>query len=283
MIDRARERVFTLLLIAALGGCAGNGEGLDSGGRPLSEGGGSGGLSADFNSIQANVLTPICTACHAGATAPQGLRLDSANSYDLLVGVPSSEVASLLRVKAGDPDNSYLIQKLEGRAAVGAQMPLGGPPLPATTIAFIRQWITDGATRPVAAAVSGPQMLAIATTSPPDGALLESAPPYLVVAVTHELNASRVDAASLKLERLDGSFADESARFVAADIAVPASNRQTMIVTPRAALTTGHYRIVVSRSDGNVIQSVDGVPLSGLPIDARGDQIVADFVVQEPR
>jgi hypothetical protein len=28
-------------------------------------------------------------------------------------------------VKPGDPDNSYLVQKIEGRASVGGRMPLG--------------------------------------------------------------------------------------------------------------------------------------------------------------
>jgi hypothetical protein len=35
-------------------------------------------------------------------------------------------VSSLLRVKPGDPSNSYVIQKLESHAAVGERMPLGG-------------------------------------------------------------------------------------------------------------------------------------------------------------
>src|SRR5271167_2962162 len=130
------------LVVAA---CAGNGEGLDANGRPLAPGGGTVPLSADFAAIQANIFTPICSVCHDGGGAPEGLRLDAADSYNLLVGVPSTEVPSLLRVKPGDPVNSYIIQKLQGHAAVGAQMPLGGPYLSADTIALIQQWITDGA------------------------------------------------------------------------------------------------------------------------------------------
>ena len=90
-------------------------------------------MTADLQSIQDNVFTPICTACHAGASAPLGLRLDAGNSYNNLVGIPSVEVPALQRVRPGDPDNSYIIQKLEGRAAVGGQMPLGGPPLSQAT------------------------------------------------------------------------------------------------------------------------------------------------------
>jgi hypothetical protein len=61
------------------------------------------------------------------------------------IGVPSTEVPSVLRVAPGNPDASYLIQKLEGHAAVGARMPFGGPYLDTATIAVIRQWITAGA------------------------------------------------------------------------------------------------------------------------------------------
>jgi hypothetical protein len=130
--------------LVACGG--GSGEGLDSNGRPLAPGAGDGGaLTANFQSIQNHVFTPICTACHAGGAAPQGLRLDAANSYAMLVGQPSAEVSAVLRVAPGNPDGSYLIQKLEGHAAVGARMPLGGPYLDSTTIGVIRQWIAAGA------------------------------------------------------------------------------------------------------------------------------------------
>src|ERR1700749_2978938 len=146
------------LMIAA---CAGNGEGLDANGRPLMPGGDmSLPLSDDFESLQENIFTPICSVCHVGASAPMGLRLDAANSYNLLVDVPSTEVPSILRVKPGDPDNSYIIQKLEGHAAVGAQMPFGCPSsqpcLSTGTIAFVREWITNGAPAASASGVNTP-------------------------------------------------------------------------------------------------------------------------------
>ena len=144
---RIGVHVAAALCLAALVGCGGgNGEGLDGNGRPIGSGdAGTTPLTADFASIQAHVFTPICTVCHAGAGAPQGLRLDATHSHALLVGVPSTEVSSVLRVAPGRPDASYVIQKLEGHAAVGARMPLGGPYLDTPTIAVIRQWITDGA------------------------------------------------------------------------------------------------------------------------------------------
>lgn len=132
------------MVIAGCGG--GSGAGLDANGRPLGEGDDpSGPMTASFSSIQSHVFTPICTACHAGGAAPQGLRLDAANSFTMLVGVSSAEMPSLKRVAPGDADNSYLVQKLEGHQSVGARMPFGGPYLDANTIGLIRQWISNGA------------------------------------------------------------------------------------------------------------------------------------------
>jgi mono/diheme cytochrome c family protein len=133
-----------------LEGCAGNGKGLDANGNPIGLGSSAPSsapeaLSADFQSIQDNVFTPICTRCHIGANAPEGLQLDQAHSYALLVGVPSAEAPSVLRVKAGDPTNSYLIQKLQGGVNItGKQMPLGGPYLSSAQILQIAQWISAG-------------------------------------------------------------------------------------------------------------------------------------------
>jgi len=165
----------TLSLALALAGCAGSGEGLDQNGQPVTAGSGSQPLTADFASIQSNVFTPICTACHAGATAPEGLRLDGTDSYALLVNVPSTEDSSVLRVSPGDPDNSYLIQKLEGHAAVGARMPYGGPYLADTVIAVIRQWISDGALPSATASATAPTAATAVTAATAAEAQVEPA------------------------------------------------------------------------------------------------------------
>ena len=134
---------------ALVGGCGGgSGSGLDANGRPVGEGADPGGpLLPNYASIQSHVFTPVCSACHAGGSAPQGLRLDASNAYAMTVGIGSAEVPGLQRVKPGDPDNSYLIQKIEGHASVGARMPYGGPYLDAATVSTIRQWIANGAVR----------------------------------------------------------------------------------------------------------------------------------------
>ncbi len=77
-----------------------------------------------------------------------GLRLTEDASYAAIVNQPSVERPALKRVDPGNPDASYLLQKVSGTAAVGGRMPLGGPPLPADAIAALRQWILDGAAAP---------------------------------------------------------------------------------------------------------------------------------------
>src|SRR4029077_20393944 len=171
--------------------------------------------TADFPSIQANVFTPICTRCHIGAGAPQGLQLDAAHSYSLLVGVPSAEVPSLLRIKAGDPDNSYIIRKLEGGPGiVGVQMPADGPPyLPQATINVIRSWITNGAMKAMAASVSSSSQLAqrftVAATSPGSNSVVTMVLPAIVVAFNHEVDASLINYTTVTLEKADATLSTD--------------------------------------------------------------------------
>jgi len=98
-----------------------------------------------FTQLKTAIFDPICSQCHIGATAPHGLKLDSANAYANLVNVASDEVPTILRVKPNDPANSYIVQKIEGTAAVGQRMPLGQPALDAATIQMVRTWISEGA------------------------------------------------------------------------------------------------------------------------------------------
>ncbi len=139
------HRLITVIAVFFIVACTpGSGDGLDASGRPIGETPDPGDEPTLAN-IQARIFTPMCTVCHIGAAAPQGLRLDEVNSYNDLVGVPSQEVGGLLRVNPFNPDSSYIVHKIEGTQSVGEQMPFGGPPLPAEDVALIRQWIADGA------------------------------------------------------------------------------------------------------------------------------------------
>jgi hypothetical protein len=90
-----------------------------------------------------------CVQCHTDqgrAAAGPGLVLLEGRSYQQLVGVASVNRPGATRVIPGDPDNSYLVRKLEGRDINGDRMPRGtGPFLTAGQMLVIRKWISDGA------------------------------------------------------------------------------------------------------------------------------------------
>ena len=144
---RARNFYCACALALLFSGCAGSGEGLDENGLP--QGGTDTATGAsEFDVIQNSIFTPLCTGCHSGANAPLGLTLAAGQSYSQLIGVPSIEVPTLQRVQPGNADNSYLVQKLTGVAAVGDRMPAGGPYLSTDAIDLVRQWIAGGAPAP---------------------------------------------------------------------------------------------------------------------------------------
>lgn len=232
---RARACVVFAAVTALLGlaGCtAGNGDGLDENGRPLGEGGGNIPLGPNFDSIQANVFTPTCavSGCHVGAAAPQGLNLSEGFSYALLVDIASNEVPGILRVEPGNPDNSYLIQKVEGTAAAGGRMPLNGPPyLPQSTIDVMRQWITDGAL-PGSGSGAPPTVLA---TSPVDGAVLDQLPAEITATFSDDMDGSLVSNATVRLQRSggDGTFTDgNEVTITPAGVALSATNERLLMI-----------------------------------------------------
>jgi len=102
-------------------------------------------LMPSFSFIQKTVFNAKCISCHSGAGALGGLRLDDGNTYSRLVFSASKQNLALDLVAPGDPDNSYLIHKLEGTASTGLQMPPSGDPLEEIVIDNIRQWIAQGA------------------------------------------------------------------------------------------------------------------------------------------
>jgi len=163
------------LLLSACG--AGSGAGLNSQGLPVSENPSDDSEPTDgvtLAQLQADIFGPICALCHTGAGAPRGLRLDSEdNSYAFLVERPADEVPSLFRVDPGNPEQSYIIHKLEGRSGiVGSRMPLGGPYLSQAQIDQVRDWIANGAPR-AGTGTGLTQVSRLSATQAPDGITLE--------------------------------------------------------------------------------------------------------------
>lgn len=250
-----------LLLASCAAGCAGNGQGLDQNGQPVSAGGSGGGpVTADLQSIQDNVFTPICSKCHIGAGAPLGLQLDAAHAYNLLVGVPSVEQPKLLRVQPGDPDDSYMVHKIEGLSGIsGGQMPLGETPLPQATIGAIRQWITNGAPNAPAAAVA--QAFAVQGTAPVDEATVAAPIMQIVVAFTREADASLVNDTTVLLERINTAAPAAAPEAVSISAAIAASNASVLLITPRAPLGAGVYRVILRGTGGGALADMNAATL----------------------
>ena len=277
------------LLCSVIVACsAGSGEGLDISGRPLGEGGDVP-LAPTLASVQANVFNPSCIVCHAGATAPQGLRLDAANSFTNLVGVASRQKSSILRVAPGDPDLSYLIQKLEGTASDGEQMPLGGAPIPQSTIDFVRQWITDGALPDSGGPPNTPPV--VASLIPAPDIVLGSLPPDISAGFDRDIDASTINDMTFTLIRSggDGTFADgNEIVIVPASVALSGMNpRLAVMDLMGVSAIEDRYQVTLHGSGANMILDISGTALDGEYSGAfpsgdgtEGGDFVVEFEVQ---
>ncbi len=223
-------------------------------------------FAANYSEIQANVFTPGCatSGCHIGGGAPEGLRLDEANSYALLVGVASTQDPGVQLVAPGNPNNSYLIQKLEGTASAGAQMPLNASPLDQPVIDIIRQWITDGA---IDDRVQASVPIRVASLSPVPDSVLNTAPTQIVAIFDRESDASTVTATTFILEASGGdtTFVDgNEVQIVATSISVPGTNpRSAVFDLTGVALVDDTYRVRLLGSGPSMILDLDANALDG--------------------
>ncbi len=139
--------VFRLSVVAGLAvltgvACAGDGTGLE-----LADGVDQVTLSSDVQPI----FTSNCalSGCHTGTSPQRGLNLSVGLTFANVVNVPAMELSTMNRVTPGQPDNSYLVHKVQGtHLAVGGsgfQMPKGLSPLTQMEIDLIRAWIEAGA------------------------------------------------------------------------------------------------------------------------------------------
>lgn len=142
-------RILVLVAAAAIAGACDEGLSTIAGPTPN--------LTPTFASIQSDILEAgdssgrsLCIGCHTnvGRTPAGGLNLIHDAAYDQLVNVSSIQRPGTPRVVPGNPDASYLVQKIEGTQTVGLRMPRNGPPyLTQGQILIIRRWIEIGAPR----------------------------------------------------------------------------------------------------------------------------------------
>ena len=115
-------------------------------------------LEPTFASVQKEIFESTdtagrvaCVNCHTstGRNPSAGMNLNHDVAYDQIVNVSSSRKPGAIRVIPGDPENSYLVHKVEGRSGiVGVRMPFTGPPfLTDGQILILKRWIANGAPR----------------------------------------------------------------------------------------------------------------------------------------
>ncbi len=98
-----------------------------------------------FTELEELVFVPRCAlpGCHEGESPSGGMNLGAGQAYRSLVGVPAQRRPERLRVKPGDPEASYLVQRLTGVDT--PPMPLGAEPLKPELLEKVRRWIREGA------------------------------------------------------------------------------------------------------------------------------------------
>jgi hypothetical protein len=135
-----RRLVAVAVLFGALAaaGCGGGGSERSASGKPVT-----------FAQVEKVFAKYSCASCHPVVT--RSLDLRPGRAYRDLVGVRAVEDPRLVRVVAGDPDRSFLYQKVAGDPklgdipAIGARMPQGAPRMEQGDIDTIRDWILQGA------------------------------------------------------------------------------------------------------------------------------------------
>ncbi|MFQ5352106.1 MAG: hypothetical protein ACE5D3_03425 [Candidatus Binatia bacterium] len=119
-------------------GCAGEGQGNSGSGATA------------LGRLQQEVFTPTCATagCHDAITQTFGLNMATATlSATSLVNRAALGCAGKTLVVPGDPEASYLIDKLAGATTpCGSLMPLGFPQLDSAELDLVRSWIAGGAT-----------------------------------------------------------------------------------------------------------------------------------------
>jgi hypothetical protein len=105
-----------------------------------------------FTANVAPIFEQRCSVggCHSIATHQAGLTLDPTRAYESLVGVPSTLRPSEVRVRAGEPNRSWLVTMISADDAPRqghSRMPLATQPLTSNQIETIVRWIEQGALR----------------------------------------------------------------------------------------------------------------------------------------
>jgi hypothetical protein len=104
--------------------------------------------SPSFSRDIAPIFMSRCVACHLTGEEAGEIAIYQKVAWRNLVNVPSIE-SDLMRIKPGDPAQSYLMLKLDGEhldaGGSGSRMPSNGEQLSQEVREQIRSWIREGA------------------------------------------------------------------------------------------------------------------------------------------
>lgn len=130
------------------GGAGGAGEG--GSGQGGSAAGCAPGASASLKNDVQPIFTQSCggmnNGCHFKPAPSAGLSLKDGEAHKALLNKASMECDGATVVTAGKPEESFLINKLQGVELCGSKaMPLNQPKLPDDKIEIITNWICGGA------------------------------------------------------------------------------------------------------------------------------------------
>lgn len=289
-----------LLACIALASCsAGNGENLDENGQPIviaevtetavdetptdqAQDQTPVVVASAFGEIQSTIFTPICMECHGVIGGSAGLSLAAPGSFANIVGVSSTQVSSLSRISPNDPDNSYLVQKIEGIAAVGGQMPLGGPPLPQESIDLVRQWVTDGALPDTEEALAfAPR---VASVSISNNAVVDQIPNVMSIVWTSPIDNNSLNTSTISLQRSggDGSFTDGNE--VAVDVVIAETNNPfvTKVIPTELKSVDDDFQLRII-GDGDIYaRAADARAIDGNNDGVAGGNYSHYFTIENP-
>jgi hypothetical protein len=208
----------------------------------------------------------------------------------MLVGIASTQDANIQRVNPGIPDQSYLVQKLEGTAGTGGVMPPSGS-LPQVDIDVIRQWITDGATDDTVQPPAAP--IQVSSLSPVPLSDLSAPPVQIVAGFTRDLDVSTVNANTFLVTASggDGVFGNGNDLVITSPaITVPGGNpRSAIFDLSGVTMNDDTYEIRLLGTGASVIMDLDANALDGENVGAfpsgngaAGGNYVTTFTITTP-
>lgn len=105
-------------------------------------------IAVDYRTEIQPIWEIRCANCHVNHSGSPSAQLDlnEEESWAALYAMPSLIAEGRLMVRPGDPDASFLLEKLRcEQPQVGERMPRGRLPIPLAEQALVRDWIAQGA------------------------------------------------------------------------------------------------------------------------------------------